>query len=84
MASKKELKTFISQLQNNNCIYSTIFTDILNIKINKDSIGDLETLIDLLEMHEESLKQTRRLLMLKQQTYLLGYMAAHAKNWIEE
>jgi len=84
MASKKELKSFISQLQNNNCIHSTIFTDILDIKINKDNIGELETLIDLLEMHEESLKQTRRLLMLKQQTYLLSYMAAYAKNWIEE
>ena len=84
MASKKELANFIIQLQDNNCIHSTIFTDILNIKIKKDNISDLETLIDILEMHEESLKQTRRLLMLKQQTYLLSYMAAHAKNWIEE
>ena len=49
----------------------------------QENIADLETLINLLEIHEESLRQTRRILQLKQQSYLKTYMATYAKTGVK-
>jgi hypothetical protein len=54
--------------------------NIFNVEISRDNIEVLESLINLLEIHEESIKQTRRILELKQQSYIISYMAKYAKN----
>lgn len=83
MASRNILKEHIQHLLNQDALYTTRMTEAFNVKITVENIADLETLINLLEIHEESLKQTRRVLQLKQQTYLTTYMAEYIKNWSE-
>lgn len=84
MGSKKAIQDFVGYLSNEDCVYSKFLTEISKIKIDREEIDDLETLINLVEMHEEILKQTRRILTLKQQMLLLDNMAIRAKTWIEE
>jgi hypothetical protein len=84
MESRKIITEHINYLLNNDCIYSQGINKIFNVQINKDNIEVLESLINLLEIHEESIKQTRRILELKQQSYIIGYMAKYAKDLTSE
>jgi hypothetical protein len=84
MGSKKAIQDFVGYLSNEDCVYSIFLTEISKIKIDREEIDDLETLINLVEMHEEILNQTRRILTLKQQMLLLDNMAIRAKTCIEE
>ena len=81
MAPRNILKEQIQHLLNHDTLYTKRITEVFNTPITSENIADLETLINLLEIHEESLKQNRRLLQLKQQSYLMTYMAEYAKNW---
>ena len=79
MVSRNIIKEYIQHLINMDAIYSNRITEVFNTEITNENIIDLETLINLLEIHEESLKQNRRLLQLKQQTYLMTCMAEYSK-----
>ena len=80
MESRKVIMEHINYLLNDNCIHTKDITNIFNVQINKDNIEVLESLINLLEIHEETIKQTRRILQLKHQSYIINYMATYAKN----
>ena len=43
-------------------------------------MDDLGTLIKLYEMHKESIRQTRLILILKRQSFLLKIMSLYAKR----
>jgi hypothetical protein len=81
MESKEIIKEHIQHLLNEDNIYTQRITNIFNVIVTDENINDLETLINLLEIHEEALKQTRRILQLKLQNYLMNYMEslAHSK-----
>ena len=75
------IKDYINLLSKSECIYINRVIDLLSAEIKPSDLNDLATLINLYEMHEEALKETRRALMLKQQACLMGYMAAYAKSF---
>ncbi len=80
MTPKDILRERIDLLSGADCIYTKQVTEILNIEIKTDNLRDLENLINLYKMHEEAIKDIRRALMLKQNTFLLSYLATYAKN----
>lgn len=80
MESDDVLREQIKRLSTDDCAYVNLATDVRNIQINLENLGDLEILINLFEMHEEALKQTRRALMLKQQTCLMEIMATYSTS----
>ena len=84
MESRKIITEHIKQLLNEDCIYTKEMKNVFNVQINKDNIDVLESLINLLEIHEESIKQARRILELKQRSYIINYMAIYAKNLTSE
>jgi hypothetical protein len=81
MESKEIINEHIQHLLKEDNIYTQRITNIFNVEITDENINDLETLINLLEIHEEALKQTRRILQLKLQYYMMNYMEslAHSK-----
>ena len=83
MVPRNILKEHIQHLLYHGALYTQRITEVFNTNITVENIADLETLIYLLEIHEESLKQTRRILELKQQSYIMTYMAKYVKNWTE-
>ena len=84
MDSRKIITEHINFLLNDDCLYSKEIKNLFDVQINKDNIEVLESLINLLEIHEETVKQTRRILELKQQSYIISYMATYAKNLTSE
>ena len=74
MESKDIIKKNIDHLLEMDNIYTKRLMEIFNLEITDENIAGLETLINLLEIHEESLKQTRRILQLKQSNYLRNYL----------
>ena len=80
MESRKVTTEHINHLLTKDCIYMQGIKNIFNVEISKDNFEVLESLINLLEIHEESIKQTRRILELKQQSYLKTYIATYVKN----
>jgi hypothetical protein len=73
----------IDRLVSEDCIYTQNITGVFNVEITGENLSDLEVLINFLEIHEESLKQIRRKLQLKQQSYLMKYMGAYARALCE-
>lgn len=45
-----------------------------SVEINEKSIRDLEKILNLLEMQEECIRATRRILILKQSNYYMRYL----------
>ena len=80
MEQRDILKEHIQHLLTEDCIYSKRVSEVFNVPINRENISDLETLINLIEIHEESLREIRQVLQLKQQSHLMKYMAAYAEN----
>ena len=80
MSSRNIIKEHIHHLLTEDSLYTQRVNEIFNEEITDENIGDLESLINLLEIHEESLKQTRRILQLKQQNYLMRYIDEYAEN----
>lgn len=70
----------VDLLSGADCVYTRRVTEMLNVEIKPENLDDLESLIDLYEMHEEAVKEVRRALMLKQHACLLGYLAEYARN----
>ena len=83
MEQRDILKEHIQHLLTEDCIYSKRVSEVFNVPINRENISDLETLINLIEIHEESLREIRQVLQLKQQSHLMKYMAAYAENMRE-
>ena len=84
MESSKKITEHINHLLNEDCIYTKGIKNIFNVQIDKDNIDVFESLINLLEIHEETIKQTRRILQLKQQSYIINYMGIYAKKLTSE
>jgi hypothetical protein len=84
MESRDVIKEHINHLLSEDCIYTKRVTGVFNVEINQKNINDLETLINLLEIHQEALNQTRKILLLKQSSYLMSYMATYARNLTSE
>ena len=80
MEQRDILKEHIQHLLTEDCIYSKRVSEVFNVPITKENISDLETLINLIEIHEEALREIRQVLQLKQQSHLMKYMAAYAEN----
>ena len=80
MEQRDILKEHIQHLLTEDCIYSKRVSEVFNVPINRENISDLETLINLIEIHEEALREIRQVLQLKQQSHLMKYMAAYAEN----
>jgi len=80
MKPKDIIKERIDLLSGADCIYTKQVTEILNVELKPDNLTDLENLINLYEMHEKAVKDIRRALTLKQNTFLMSYMATYAKN----
>jgi len=82
MESPDVLKEQISRLAAADCAYVDAAAEVLNTEVGRDNMGDLEALIDLYEMHEESLRQARLALTLKQQSCLMKTMAVYAREFV--
>ena len=80
MEQRDILKEHIQHLLTEDCIYSKRVSEVFNVPINRENISDLETLINLIEIHEEALREIRQVIQLKQQSHLMKYMAAYAEN----
>ena len=80
MEQRDILNEHIQHLLTEDCIYSKRVSEVFNVPISRDNISDLETLINLLEIHEESLRKTRQVLQLKKRAHLMTYMAVYAEN----
>jgi hypothetical protein len=80
MTPKDIIRERIDLLSGADCIYTKQVTEILNVEIKPDNLTDLDNLINIYEMHEEAIKDIRRALTLKQNTFLMSYMATYAKN----
>ena len=78
MDQRDILNEHIQHLLTQDCIYSKRASDLFNVDISKDNIRDLETLISLLEIHEEALRDTRQVLQLKQRSFLMDFLADYA------
>ena len=78
MSPRDIIKEYIDRIMKSDSIYTQRITEIFNEEITDENIRDLETLINLLEIHEESFKQTRMILQLKQRNYLMKYMSEYA------
>lgn len=84
MKSKDVIKEHINHLLSEDCIYTKRVTEVFNVEINQNNFNDLATLINLLEIHEEALKQIRKVLLLKQGSHLMSYMATYARTLTSE
>ena len=80
MTPKDIIRERIDLLSGADCIYTKQVTEILNVEIKPCNLSDLDNLINIYEMHEEAVKDIRRTLTLKQNTFLMSYMATYAKN----
>jgi hypothetical protein len=80
MEQRDILKEHIHHLLTEDCVYSKRVSEVFNVPITTENISDLEKLINLLEIHEGALREIRQVLQLKQQSHLMKYMAAYAKN----
>lgn len=80
MSPRNIIKEHIHHLLTEDSLYTQRVNEIFNEEITNENIADLESLINLLEIHEESFKRTRRILQLKQQNYLMKYIEEYADN----
>jgi hypothetical protein len=83
MESKEVINEHIQHLLQEDNIYTQRITNLFNVEVTDENINDLETLINLLEIHEEALKQTRRILQLKLQYYMMNYVESLAQSKCE-
>lgn len=72
MCPRDIIKEHIQHILSEDSLYTQRTTEIFNEEVTDENIQDFVTLINLLEIHEESFKQTRRILQLKQQSYLMN------------
>ena len=84
MESRNVIKEHINHLMSEDCFYTKRVTEVYNVEINQNNFNDLATLINLLEIHEEALKQIRRILLLKQGSHMMSYMSTYARNLTSE
>ena len=71
MSSGDIIKEHINHILTEDSLYTQRITEIFNEEVTDENVQDFVTLINLLKIHEESFKKTRRILQLKQQSYLM-------------
>ena len=52
----------------------TLYRHVRSVKINNKNSKDLEALINLLEIQEDCIRTTRRIIQLKQFYYFMSYL----------
>jgi len=80
MSTGNAFRDHIKRISSSECVYRESLSNVLRAEITPENVDDLETLIKLFELHEESIRQTRLILMLKRQACLLRIMSIYAKS----